>query len=160
MDALSVFRPQRAVSTRELTRRMAHVLDEIEETGLAVTVVRYGRAVAVLAPLEGERVGRASTWTPSQPPFIEESESEDVELTETQEELIHAISAEPSREWSANSPLLGRTVSERMIAASRLELDGLAERVGGRLRLTRKGERLAQTLGDQVSVRRAAEREG
>lgn len=50
--AMREIQPQRAVSSRALARTTARLLDEIDETGSAIGMVRFGRIVAVLMPFE------------------------------------------------------------------------------------------------------------
>ena len=157
MDALNVFRPERAVSARELARRTSHLLNELEETGHSLAVVRFGRIVAVLAPMEdGPRVG--AEWKPKLPQHAIDLDRFD--LTGAKREVFDAVAGEPSGVWSMNTPLIGRTVSEILNAGGMLELDGLVERFGAGLRLTKIGRRVAEKPADQVSVRSAAERDG
>lgn len=145
LDAVSVFRPQRAVSARELSRRMAHILDEIHESGTAVSIVRYGRIVAVLAPCDGERVGPARAWTAPYPPPTPDA-IDDPELDDVDRQLLRAILASPTREHHVNDGLPGREFRDGCIATSRLELMHLVERVGNRVRLTKRGLLLASRL--------------
>lgn len=157
MDAMNAFRPQRAVSARGLARGMARILDEIEETGRAVAVVRYGRISAVLAPMDrSPRVGDPSDWQPKLPPLDDEIGDESVEVSFVAREVLDAILASDTGLYSPNERLGQRTISERIVGCSELELAGIVDRFGASFRLTKKGMRIA----DQVSVRRAAEREG
>lgn len=154
MDAMSAFRPQRAVSSRGLARGMAHILDEIEETGRAVAVVRYGRIAAVLAPMEGSpRMGNASGWQPPLPPSEDEPDEEIAKLSPLACEVLEAIVACEDGLWGPNDGLGERTVSEMSVGCVELELEGLVDRFGARFQLTKKGKRY-------VSVRSAAERDG
>jgi hypothetical protein len=157
MDAMSAFRPQRAISSRGLARGLSNILDEIEETGRAVAVVRYGRIAAILAPMHGSsRIGNPSAWQPHLPPLDEELEEESIELSPLAREVLNAIADADNGLWGPNDPLGERTVSQRIVGCGELELSGLADRFGARFRLTKKGRRFV----DQVSVRSAAERDG
>lgn len=145
MDAMSAFRPQRAISARGLAPGMAQILDELEETGHAVAVVRYGRIAAVLAPMEnGSKLRRPEAWVPDMASEVEEIEDADPELSAVEGEVFEAIVQSDSGLWSP---------SERLVGCSGLEM-------GASFMLSRSGKRYAQRCADQVSVRRAAEREG
>ena len=157
MDAMSAFRPQRAISSRGLARGMTQILDEIEETGRAVAIVRYGRIAAVLVPVDNsERIASPDRWQPPLLPVVEEVDEEPPRLSELGYEVLDAIVASDNGLWGPNDSLGERTLSQRIVGCSELELAGIADRFGARYRLTKKGERFA----DQVSVRRAAERDG
>jgi hypothetical protein len=147
MDAISAFRPQRAVSARALARGMSHILNEMSETGHAVAVVRYGRIEAVLAPLDdGPKVGIARSWRADLPPREEEIDLTQLDLGDFDKEIFDLIARSPSGLWSPNSRIDGRTVSEILVACSSLEMLGLTERFGASFQLTRKGKRVLELL--------------
>src|SRR5437867_1589965 len=50
----------RAVSSRHLYRNAADLLDEIEDEGHSILIVRYGRPTAILTPSPDTSQGRAS----------------------------------------------------------------------------------------------------
>ena len=125
-------RPHRAVSSRSLARRTAQVLDEIDETGDAVAVVRYGRIVAVLAPFDN-----------SHPIGIEERPSqsiEDLDLRDNDRCIFDLIAAEPSRLWSPEHRPATLSITGVLASLTRLELAGLIEPHLGRFRLTKRGK--------------------
>ena len=125
-------RPHRAVSSRSLARRTAQVLDEIDETGDAVAVVRFGRIVAVLAPFDG---GQAISMKDKPPePAIEE-----LKLTEVDRAIFELIAAEPGWSWSPDQKPAALSITEVLASLTRLELEGLIEAYLGRFRLTRRG---------------------
>jgi antitoxin (DNA-binding transcriptional repressor) of toxin-antitoxin stability system len=71
MEPIRVIKASRAVSLRELSRKIAPLVDEVELEGSVFVLSRYGRMVAVLAPIPERTVlefsGRAgpsriSSW--------------------------------------------------------------------------------------------------
>ena len=132
----------RAVSTRELCRRMADLLDEIESDGSGLVVLRYGRPTALLVPLE-PKVRRAPRKV-----SIEERDEEPFEMPELEERhkrLLREMARcapEPydPDDWAGEALELARTFV-------RLEMAGLAESaVGGHRWLTERGELVAAKL--------------
>ena len=83
-------------------------------------------------------------------------EDETVEIPVVAREVLHAIVASESGLYSPNDLLGDRSISERIVGCSELELAGIVDRFGASFRLTKKGKRFA----DQVSVRSAADRDG
>ncbi len=125
-------RPRRAVSSRSLARRTARVLDEIDETGDAVAVLRFGRIVAVLAPFDGRQtIGLAEK--PAEPGI------DDFGLREVDRDIFELIAAEPTRLWSPDQKPATHPITEVLASLTRLELAGLIEANLGRFRLTRLG---------------------
>lgn len=130
----------RTVSTRELSRRTAELMNEIDDEGHALVIVRFGRAVALLVPLERKpRAMRVVT--------VEEREEEPVvmpELDDLQRSLLLRISAchpEPHRTstWTGDIVPFLRSVGF-------LSLEGLIESDGARQYLTANGERVVAKL--------------
>ena len=147
MDALSNFRPQRAVSSRSLSRNLSRILDEMIESGHAVAVVRYGHVEAILAPIDdGPRVGRAIHWRPRSSPPEEEIDVAALEMGDIDREIFDAIASHPSNYWTPNCPVEGRTISQISVACVNLEMMGLTERFGPSFQLTRKGRRVRELL--------------
>jgi len=162
MDAIGAFRPQRAVSSRDLSRHTANLLDEIGDTGRALAIVRYGRVVAVLAPhVDGARVGPTGSWIGAPLDVVEEVDIGDLDLDEAKRYVLNAVSREPGGLWSPNQNHEGFHISAIAAACGSLDIDGLIERFGSHFRITKLGRRASGALAsDQVSVRSAAEREG
>lgn len=152
MDAIDAFRPQRAVSARQLARTMSRILDDMNRTGHAVAVVRYGRIEAVLAPLEdGPKVGLARSWTADRPPREMEIDLASLNLTGFDLEMFEMIANSPTGLWSLNTPIEGRTISQILAACGRLELEGLTERFGASRQLSRKGKSVRDLLARRTS---------
>src|SRR6266516_2616746 len=57
MENLASKKPVRAVSSRHLYRNAADLLDEIEDEGHSILIVRYGRPTAILTPVPGYEPG-------------------------------------------------------------------------------------------------------
>lgn len=125
-------RPRRAVSSRSLARRTAQVIDEIDETGDAVAVLRFGRIVAVLAPFD-DRQAIGLDEKPAEPGI------DDFGLRELDRNIFELIAAEPTRFWSPDQKPATHSVTEALASLTRLELAGLLESNLGRFRLTRLG---------------------
>ena len=146
-------RKTRAVSARELSRRMASLLDEMESDEVALIVMRYGRPSAILVPFEevggAQKMPRLSDVAGT----VEENEHNrgddplDVPLDPDQEWVLLDIAHCPHLNWSMNRVYddLSRKTA-RLVAFSRLELAGLVERDLSDIRLTCKGRRLARRL--------------
>jgi len=147
MDAIDAFRPQSAVSARQLARTMSRVLDDMLRTGHAVAVVRYGRIEAILAPLEdGPKVGLARSWSADLAPQEEEIDLASIDLEGFNGEMFDLIANSPTGLWSLNTPVEGRTIGQISAACMSLELDGLTERFGASRQLSRKGKRVRDLL--------------
>lgn len=131
----------RPVSARELSRRMAQLLDEMEREGNGLVVLRYGRPCALIVPVE-PKARRAPRRV-----AIEEREDapfEMPELDENQRLLLTAMAAgapDPYHpdEWRGQ-------VSDFATASVRLEIAGLVEQGSGGLWLTPEGELAAAKL--------------
>lgn len=152
MDAIDAFRPQSAISARQLARKMSRILDDMHRTGHAVAVVRYGRIEAVLAPLEdGPKVGLAGSWSAGLAPREEEIDLASINLEGFEGEMFDMIANSSSGLWSLNTPIQGRTIGEISAACMRLELEGLTERFGASRQLSRKGKRVRDLLATRTS---------
>ena len=132
----------RNVTARDLSRRIAELLDEIEENGYGLVVLRYGRPAALLVPLE-PKVRRAPRKI-----SIEEREEGPFEMPELEERsrrlLVEMARCAPD---SYSPDYWTGEAFEFCGAFIRLEMAGLAETsVGGRRWLTEKGEMVAAKL--------------
>jgi antitoxin (DNA-binding transcriptional repressor) of toxin-antitoxin stability system len=152
MRMSTVARKTRVVSARELSRRMATLLDEMESEEVALIVMRYGRPSAMFVPFEetgrAPKLPRISEVTQLS---IEEDVSDDglgdVHLSPDQEWILRDIAHCLDLSWSLDRLYDDRSkASARLAAVTRLEIAGLVERGGGGVRLTRKGSRLARKL--------------
>ena len=131
----------RSVSARALCRGIAQHLDELETEGSTLTILRYGRPVALLVPLE-TNVRRAPRRV-----AIEQIEQEEPlvmpELGDVERRVLLEMAAcapdpyDPD-EWRGSIGAFGG-------AFVRLEMKGLVDREGGRW-LTADGERVAAAL--------------
>ena len=74
----------RTVSSRELSRRTAELLNEIDDEGHGIVIVRFGRAAALLVPLERRPSGVRKV-------AIEEREEEPFVLPELDESQIRLL---------------------------------------------------------------------
>jgi antitoxin (DNA-binding transcriptional repressor) of toxin-antitoxin stability system len=132
----------RAVSARELCRRMADLLDEIESDGSGLVVLRYGRPTALLVPLE-PKVRRAPRKV-----SIEEWEEEPFEMPELDEgsrRLLLEMARCAPEPYDPDDWGSGALEFARLFV--RLELNGLAEKsVGGGRWLTERGQLVAAKL--------------
>ncbi len=99
-----------------MARDTARLLDEIDETGNAVAVVRFGRIVAVLAPFENGE----DDWRPPGQLDSSAGHIDDFALGSIDRGVFELIVREPT-------------------GVTRLELAGLIEKGLGRFRLTKLG---------------------
>jgi antitoxin (DNA-binding transcriptional repressor) of toxin-antitoxin stability system len=152
-----VARSTRAVSARELSRRMAKLLDEIEADGSALVVVRYGRPSAMVVPFEESadvlklpRLGDVAAGVGTDRPVEDDPQAEEdalarVRQSELLPRLLRDIADPQDGRWTpqdSDTPPL-----ELNLALGGLELDGLIERGPGAIRLlTRRGERVLARL--------------
>ena len=140
----------RAVSARELSRRMADLIDEMETEGHAFVVLRYGRPAALLVPIEPD-VRRAPRRV-----SIEEVESapdeEAIDLSQLRDDerglLLAMAECHPDRyspdRWVG-------PISAFSIAFTRLEMKRLVINKHGRW-LTEQGERAAALLREETAA--------
>jgi len=145
-------RKTRAVSARELSRRMASLLDEVESESSALVVVRYGRPAAMLVPfretVERPQLPRIAEIGSS--PAIKEGNEvdEQIELNDDNRTVVLGVARCPYLHWKPSQTEL--PASRLAVALSRLELMGLIERgVGASWHLTASGERLARKLDSE-----------
>jgi antitoxin (DNA-binding transcriptional repressor) of toxin-antitoxin stability system len=132
MASMREIRPHRAVNTRCLARNTARLLDEIDETGEAVAVVRYGRIVAVLAPFDNGQI-IAVPEAPLEPHMDE------LHIRDADRRVFELIAEEPNGFWSPDQKPIDLSIPEVLGSLTRLELAGLIERNVGSFRLTKLG---------------------
>lgn len=135
----------RNASARELSRRTADLLDEIEEEGVGVVIVRFGRPSALLVPLEPKE------RSASRRVIIEEGEAQEPDdplemplLREVDRRLLLEMAERAPDPYSPEDwtgPIMAFCA-----AFTRLELERLVEQVGGGRWLTAQGERVAAAL--------------
>ena len=152
-------RETRVVSMRDLSRRTASLLDQIEHQGSALVVVRYGRPAAVVVPfLEGAGVPKL----PRVADFLGEcamgnghrgeqrdEELEGIELDENAVAVLKEIVDTPAGSWSLNdaAPRWGVTAVRRAIG--KLDIECLVEPGAGSIyRASALGERYVERLLD------------
>jgi len=154
MNEAKMKKPIRSISSRELHRRVADLLDEIEDEGHSILIVRYGRPSAILTAVPGidfgkrlrqkRRAGgddRINELVDQNP----EEELLDVELDNAQR---HVLLHFDDRSYDDGT----LTAKEMPIARARLEMAGLLTRSEhGFLVLSRAGRRLAETLAHRES---------
>lgn len=140
----------RAVTARSLSRDTADLLNEIEEEGIGLTIVRYGRPVALLVPLERpvRRAPRRVAVAPAESNGAGTS-ADDPDVSELDEYrrflLLESARVAPAPYDPEDWP---HDIQSFVTSRVRLEMDGFVERAGGgRHWLTAKGERAAAVLG-------------
>jgi antitoxin (DNA-binding transcriptional repressor) of toxin-antitoxin stability system len=147
----------RNVSSRELSRRTSHLLDEIESHGSALVVIRYGRPSAVLVPFEdvaarpvlprlSDLGGELTLW-----PLSDDNDEDldDIELDEHQRRVLVEVDRCTLLHWTPSQSDL--QAGELAIALAGLEISGLLERgPGASWRLTRRGERVVRGLDSET----------
>ena len=126
----------RNVTARDLSRRISQLLNEIEETGTALVVLRYGQPAAMLVPLEPKPTRTRRRVAIEQ---REEKPFEMPELEPADRDMLAALAK------CAPEPFRPNEVSTATTCV-RLELNGLAESDGGNYWLTADGERVAAKL--------------
>lgn len=134
----------RSVSARELSRRMADLIDEMETEGVALVVLRYGRPAALLVPLEPNvrRAPRRVSIEKVEPEAVDDA----IDLSQLgvdERRLILEMAAGAPESYSPDR--WGEPISAFCRAFTRLEFEGLAVNKHGRW-LTEKGERIAALL--------------
>ncbi|MEX2554550.1 MAG: type II toxin-antitoxin system Phd/YefM family antitoxin [Actinomycetota bacterium] len=132
----------RNVTARDLSRRIAQLLNEIENDGHGLVVLRHGQPAALLVPLEpkGHRAPRKVS--------IEEREEEPFEMPELDEgsrRLLLEMARCAPEPYDPDDWGSGALEFARLFV--RLELNGLAEKsVGGGRWLTESGQLVAAKL--------------
>jgi antitoxin (DNA-binding transcriptional repressor) of toxin-antitoxin stability system len=131
MDPIRPIKASRAVSMRELSRSISSLVDEIEMNGSLFVLSRYGRMVAVLAPIPERAVLEFSgnDWPAAD---LEEAaggveiRGEWGELTPEQRTVLsHAAEDHPANLYVS---ALRIPASPLAVSISRPELAGLLER--------------------------------
>lgn len=147
-----VARKTRAVSARELSRRMASLLDEMESEEMALIVVRYGRPAAMFVPFEESgdaiKLPRISELDRANEGLEEIGADEaDVDLDPDQRYVLLDIERCDEASWHIDRLYRDRSQAGSLLAAlTRLELEDLVERRFAGAALTRKGRRVAARL--------------
>jgi antitoxin (DNA-binding transcriptional repressor) of toxin-antitoxin stability system len=146
----------RNASARELSRRTADLLDEIEQQGIGLVVIRFGRPAALLVPLEPK------VRTAPRRVVIEEAESpktdDPIEMPELRDDdrrlLLEMARCAPDPycpdDWAG--PIMAFCA-----AFTRLELEGLAQRDGSGRWITTQGERVADVVAGDAEASAPAE---
>jgi antitoxin (DNA-binding transcriptional repressor) of toxin-antitoxin stability system len=135
----------RNAGARELSRRTADLLDEIEEEGVGVVIVRFGRPSALLVPLE--RKERSSLRRV----IIEEGEAQEPDdpfempvLREVDRGLLLEMAERAPDPYSPED--WTGPITAFCSSFTRLEFERLVEKDGGGRWLTAQGERVAAAL--------------
>ena len=143
------------VTVREMSRCAAALLDEVARSGQRIVISRYGRAAALLVPIEEDETvsglrrlfaaPRYQTWGEGDEKAAQESRMDIGALDDDQIGCLLAIS-DSAPEWWSPSSLEERCRVARELAE--LEWAGLVEGSGGLHRLTERGQEvLAQLRG-------------
>jgi antitoxin (DNA-binding transcriptional repressor) of toxin-antitoxin stability system len=149
MEPIRVIKASRAVSLRELTRKIAPLVDEVELHGSLFVLSRYGRMVAVLAPIPERTVLEFAGRDWPEPDFEEVTDRVEVregwaELSAAQRIVLRrAAEGHPSRLRASEVSLPASSLGA---AIGRLELVGLLERVVGGWKATVGGLAAARWL--------------
>jgi len=144
MDKMRAIKAKRSVSVRELQRCAASLVDEVELHGSLFVLSRYGRMVAVLAPIPERTVLEFNGRDWPQPDFEEAADHVEIrgqwaELTDEQRIVLrHAAKDHPSRLHASAVSLPAGPLGA---AIGRLELAGFLERVVGGWKATADGSR-------------------
>jgi prevent-host-death family protein len=138
----------RRVRARDLWRKGAELLDEVELDGHAVLVTRHGRPVAMLGPitdpdLQRPPARRRRGVPPAQ--VDEDQDLSDVDLSPLERKILLELARRaPTPRAVAESEYV---VPERATALWRLEMGFLIALEWGGYRITPKGAKLAERLG-------------
>ena len=146
-------RTTRAVSARELARRMSSLLDEVESESSALVVIRYGRPAAMLVPFREvavrprlPRVADIGSTSSIDGPAEDDRQ---LELSDDQKTVVLGIARCTYLHWTLSQADL--PVSRLAVSLTRLESMRLIERgPGASWRLTPGGERLARKLDSEA----------
>jgi antitoxin (DNA-binding transcriptional repressor) of toxin-antitoxin stability system len=130
--------PRRRISSRQLGRNIAAVLDEVERDGNSVLIIRYGRPSALLSPVGDDVAVRGPIPAP------DEYAEEIAELTVVESKLLLTLG---DGEKHADPTHNVCEVIEGLQALAALEMKQFATRgpVGG-YTITRLGARVARAL--------------
>ena len=149
MEQIRAIKAKRSVSVRELQRSAASLVDDVELHGSLFVLSRYGRMVAVLAPIPERTVLEFGGRNWPDPRVEEETNRVEIreewaELDDAQRTVLrHAAADHPARLYISGVTL---PVSPLNVAVSRLELMGLLERVVGGWKATVDGLAAARWL--------------
>ena len=147
--------PEAAVTVRELSRCAAALLDEVESTGRRIVISRYGRAAAVLSPVqEGDVAAGLRRWhvTPRYESWGHEKAGELIEpadlvdvdtLNAKQVELLQAIGDAAPAKWDSYA---ANEFKRSIMLLTKLEFAGLIDGHSGMYRITDKGKRALELL--------------
>jgi antitoxin (DNA-binding transcriptional repressor) of toxin-antitoxin stability system len=128
MKPIRPIKASRSVSLRELSRSMSSLVDEVEMNGSIIVLSRYGRMVAVLAPIPERAVLEFSgnEWPEFELEDTVEVRKDWAELTEEQRVVLrHAADDHPGDLYVGGVKI---PASPLAVALSTLELAGLVER--------------------------------
>ena len=147
----TVARRTRVVSARELSRRMASLLDEMESDEVALIVMRYGRPSAMLVPFEenggAPKLPRLADLGEFELARDVDEQAGDVRLEPIQERILVDMAHCTDRFWRIDRMSHEKDRGAVWVALTRLELDGFIEREWhGGIQITRKGSRLVRRL--------------
>lgn len=153
----------RRVTARDLCRRGADLLDEVELEGHRLMVTRNGRPVAIVGPVADNpgarrlaRFSRRRGPPPTQaPPSANDpadtDELAELELDALDREILLEIAGKGSQRWMPN-PQSSDDRKRLYPVLLRLEMEGLALKVFGGYRITTRGARLACRLPGKEPV--------
>ena len=152
----TVARRTRVVSARELSRRMARLLDEIESEESAFVIVRYGRPSAMLVPFEEvagrpklPRLADAGTFPAQDDEGGPDEGLDQIDLDDRQSRILLDMLHCDDLNWTP-ARIDGPPMAV-LEAVACLELSGLAKRgAGSSMHLTRKGSRVARRLDSKA----------
>ena len=137
--------PTRCVSTRELSRNTAAILDQIRGSGAGFLILRYGRPIALLTPAPDDIF--AGVADPNPIPL----DVQEIDLTPEQRQFLELLSDGAVRTNPREQ--LGLDFGVSSLALTRLQNDGLVARPDGMYRITKHGLdvwRALQLAGDEV----------
>lgn len=140
----------RHISSRELLRNGAAVLDEIEKSGKPVVITRYNRRAVVIKPIAEselrERLRRPRLVVVDSPPE-EEVVTPDVRLTDVQRRVLLIIAGFSPRGWLVD--YLGPDAQQGFTATAFLFGYGLVMQRGGGWATTKAGWALAERIAEE-----------
>jgi hypothetical protein len=149
-EPVRVVKASRAVSARELAKGARSLIDEIERDGSVFVLSRYGRMVAVLAPIPERTILEFSGpgWNDEDEDCAAPDELADppdgLVLDEIQRAVLrNAAQAHPMPFGVGGMPF---DVSSLAVALTKLERKGLIGRIGAGRKLTRDGLAAARWL--------------
>ena len=155
----------REVTARELARRTASVLDEVEQEGCEIAVARYGRIVARLIPAT-----RAAGAHNGVGPGCSRSEEGDEQLTKEEaaeivaeanltpamKDMLFAVEADPFMAGTLNRERSPEKRNEMLMGLTRLEMGGLISKGFVNYEILDEGRRVLGALKRLDEPARAA----